>query len=406
MRFTLLLLISVLLVAALFSNAYAQTAQEWIDRGYDASLSGNIEEAISCYTKALQIDPQNKYAYHVRAVIKMETGDLKGALSDYNKAIEISPNFTEAYIGRGRTKERMGDAKGAKADFEKAEDLRKRGVDHALEDIDKEIEADPKAAKKILDRGTYKLLERDYKGAVKDFNRYLELVGRPKNSGVYHSKARALQELGDIQGAIDTYSLIINVFPIDLRAYELRASLREKIGDKAGAISDLSTMQEMIREKKRQQIDQKNQTIKKNPNSYYAYKRRAELRAELGEYEAALDDMEKAIELAPDDKFLLGMKSKKDSILREMHKKKEEQQKRDKIDELNKYIEKHPDSFSSYKDRAKLKIQLGENEAALGDIEKAMDLNPDDRELQLMKETVLLRINTKKKVLERMRKSQ
>ncbi|MGA1790159.1 MAG: tetratricopeptide repeat protein [bacterium] len=406
MRFTVRLLLSILLVAALFSNVYAETAQEWIQRGYGASLSGNIEEAISCYTKALQIDPQNKYAYQIRAVTKMETGDLKGALSDYNKAIEISPNFTEAYIGRGRTKERLGDKKGAKADFEKAEDLRKRGVDHALEDINKEIEADPKAAKKILDRGTYKLLERDYKGAVKDFNRYLEIVGRPKNSGVYHSKARSLQELGDIQGAIDTYSLIINVFPIDLRAYELRASLREKIGDKAGAISDLSTMQEMIREKKRQKNDEETKYLEKYPNSYDIYRLRAQHRAELGEYEAALADIEKAIELAPDDKFLLGMKSKKDSILREMHKKNEDQQKRDKIDELNKFIGKHPDSFPSYKDRAKLKMQLGENEAALGDIEKAMDLNPDDRELQLMKETVLLRINHKKKVLERMRKSQ
>lgn len=371
MRFTVRLLLSVLLVAALFSNAYAQIAQEWIQRGYDASLSGNIEEALSCYTKALEIDPHNKYAYHVRAVTKMETGDLKGALSDYNKAIEISPNFTEAYIGRGRTKERLGDKKGAKADFEKAEDLRKRGVDHALEDINKEIEADPKAAKKILDRARYKLLERDYKGAVEDFDRYLEIVGKPKNTGVYESKARALQELGDIQGAIDTYSLIIKLSPSDLRAYRLRASLREKIGDKAGAISDLSTMEKMIRDEKRQKIEQKTQAIKENPNSYYSYKRRAELRAELGEYEAALADMEKAIEVVTDDRFLIELKAKRDNILKEIRKK-------------------------EYKESAKSKMESGEYDAALDDLQKALYIQPEDKEVKQIKEDILLRIKEKK----------
>ncbi|MGA1790158.1 MAG: tetratricopeptide repeat protein [bacterium] len=130
-------------------------------------------------------------------------------------------------------------------------------------------------------------------------------------------------------------------------------------------------MQEMIREKKRQKIEQKTQASKENPNSYYSYKRRAELRAELGEYEAALDDIEKAIELAPDNGFLFGMKAKKDNILKKIRKK-------------------------EYKESAKSKMELGEYEAALDDLQKALYIQPDDKEIKQIKETVLLRIKEKK----------
>ena len=53
--------------------------------------SGKYEEAIGCYEKALQINPESGEAWTNKGVALNELGKYEEALGCYNKALEINP---------------------------------------------------------------------------------------------------------------------------------------------------------------------------------------------------------------------------------------------------------------------------------------------------------------------------
>ena len=110
--FTLALLIS-------FSS-FGQTAQEYLNSGYDKAEAKDDYGAIADYTKAIELDPNYTLAYSNRGVSKADLNDYYGAIADYTKAIELDPNYSNAYTNRGINKENLGDLNGACADWKKA----------------------------------------------------------------------------------------------------------------------------------------------------------------------------------------------------------------------------------------------------------------------------------------------
>ena len=100
--------------------AYAQSAEDWFKSARTKASSGDYEEAIDDYTKALKINPQFADAYFHRGILKGRLGDAKGAISDADKAIKINPQNAMAYASRGIAEETLGDLQRACADWRKA----------------------------------------------------------------------------------------------------------------------------------------------------------------------------------------------------------------------------------------------------------------------------------------------
>ena len=100
--------------------AYAQSAEDWFKSARAKASSGDYEEAIDDYTKALKINPQFADAYFHRGILKGRLGDAKGAISDADKAIKINPQNAMAYASRGIAEELGGDLQRACADWRKA----------------------------------------------------------------------------------------------------------------------------------------------------------------------------------------------------------------------------------------------------------------------------------------------
>jgi tetratricopeptide (TPR) repeat protein len=71
----------------------------------------------------IQHNPKDVIAYHNRGDAYGLKGDLDRAISDYTKAIELNPNFAPAYNGRGRAYTSKGDYIHAVADVTKAGEL-------------------------------------------------------------------------------------------------------------------------------------------------------------------------------------------------------------------------------------------------------------------------------------------
>ncbi|MFH0732310.1 MAG: tetratricopeptide repeat protein, partial [Candidatus Omnitrophota bacterium] len=76
-------------------------ARPFNNRGNAYENKGNIDQALSDYNIAIEIDPKYPKAYNNRGNAYSRKGNFDQALSDYNKAIEIDPKRPKAYNNRG-----------------------------------------------------------------------------------------------------------------------------------------------------------------------------------------------------------------------------------------------------------------------------------------------------------------
>ena len=79
----------------------SQDAQFYFNRGYEHQDHGQLDKAISDYTKVIEMKPEFADAYFNRGNAHKDKGLLDLAISDYSKAIEINPEDAAAYNNRG-----------------------------------------------------------------------------------------------------------------------------------------------------------------------------------------------------------------------------------------------------------------------------------------------------------------
>lgn len=103
-------------------------AVAWYNRGNDLSSCGLYHEAISDYTKALQLGLRFREAieaYGNRGIARKENGDLDGAMQDFSEVISRQPRndriLKTAYMQRAAIKQQKGDQSGAIEDRQRAQ---------------------------------------------------------------------------------------------------------------------------------------------------------------------------------------------------------------------------------------------------------------------------------------------
>ncbi len=100
------------LVGGIFSNlgiAYMET--------------GHLDQALTCCTKAVELNPKLAEGFNNRANVYGALGQFDRAISDYNKAIELNPQCAGAFDNRGMTYACAGKHELALADCNKAIEL-------------------------------------------------------------------------------------------------------------------------------------------------------------------------------------------------------------------------------------------------------------------------------------------
>jgi tetratricopeptide (TPR) repeat protein len=80
--------------------------------------------ALTDYTQALQLDPNNASAFCCRGVAYYRLGDRQNATIDYNRSIEIDPTLAIAYYRRGFLHYTAQDYVSAIADYNKSIELK------------------------------------------------------------------------------------------------------------------------------------------------------------------------------------------------------------------------------------------------------------------------------------------
>ena len=97
--------------------------KDHMKKGDACYAAGNLEEAEKEYKEGLSENPGLAYGHYCLGMIAFDKKDYEKAMSCFNKAIELEPSYTQAYIWAGKTFLTTGDEGKAHEMFSKALEL-------------------------------------------------------------------------------------------------------------------------------------------------------------------------------------------------------------------------------------------------------------------------------------------
>lgn len=339
-------------------------------RGLANAKLGNFLEAIADLDQAVIIDPVNPHFYLARGVFHLQQYERNEALDDFSTALELDPNFYSAYLNRGAINFQLGRFEDALIDFESA------------------LEIEPNSWAALSNLGTINTNLGHYELAIDSFTSALNFELNPlEMSTVYHSRALAYFNNGDINNALHDIDTAMRLDPLNFPALTSRGDILREIGEYESAIETLGN------------------AIHLEPDYAIVYTQRGRTYYDMGLLDMAMDDFDKAIELLQRDPrpyyyrglinigygnneaaifdFSYSIELKPDNLLAYIHRGhlyELQENYQLAIDDYNHVLESDPGYTSVYFDRGTAFYNIHEFEAAISDLNLAIELNPPDHE--------------------------
>jgi stress-induced-phosphoprotein 1 len=161
------------------------TAKEWKEKGNGLVKEKKYSEAAECYTKAIELDPNDPILYSNRSAMYTNIKKFDEALKDAEKAIELKPTYGKAYLRKGSALKGLGRIDEALSTFKAGLEKEPENVQlkQAVDEIEAEVNnpflknypklfTDPRTARYMSDPQFKNLL--DY--AMKDQKILLQLL--------------------------------------------------------------------------------------------------------------------------------------------------------------------------------------------------------------------------------------
>ena len=82
-----------------------ETAKDWKDKGNALVKEKKYKEALDCYTKAIEIDPNDPILYSNRSAMHLNLSEFEQALTDADKAISLKADYAKGYLRKGKALE-------------------------------------------------------------------------------------------------------------------------------------------------------------------------------------------------------------------------------------------------------------------------------------------------------------
>ncbi|MBX7166825.1 MAG: tetratricopeptide repeat protein [Pirellulales bacterium] len=180
-------------------NSQPDRAGSYVVRASCYEAMGRFAEAIVDFDAAIKLAPHLPQAWHGRSMVRRRLGQLDQAVQDANEAIRLDPNYLQGLCGRGQTRRLRGDLRGAVADFDEA------------------IRLDPSFADGYRGRAAVFLLIWNVERAKTDVQRAVEL--EPKSTETLWLKAYADEHQGRYESAISGYEATLEQNPQFVEAY-------------------------------------------------------------------------------------------------------------------------------------------------------------------------------------------
>ncbi|HEX5519266.1 MAG TPA: tetratricopeptide repeat protein, partial [Candidatus Nitrosocosmicus sp.] len=78
-----------------------KNAVDYYNKGISLYYLGSYNEAIACYDKAIELNPDYADAYNNKGISLYYLGSYNEANTCYDKAIELNPDYADAYNNKG-----------------------------------------------------------------------------------------------------------------------------------------------------------------------------------------------------------------------------------------------------------------------------------------------------------------
>ena len=301
----------------------------YLEAGISYEEAGQYESAISEFDMAIQLDSDNAYAYHLRALSYSKLGRLSEAISDYTSAIQLDPDDL-VYHNRGRSYERLGEH------------------ELAIQDHGMAIKLDSNHAAYYLWRGMSLRESGEYLRAIENYDKAIQL--EPSNGLTYQMRALAFRQLGEYQKSISDSTKAIEFDPKASRLYQGRGQAYRSFGNYADAMRDY------------------NKALQLNPDGADILLGRGWVYAALQQHQRAIDDCTKSIQLDSDNPDAYHLRALSYSKLGRLS---------EAVSDYTSAIQVNPDFGDAYYRRGDCYIQLGYYQHAIDDYSKDIQLAPN-----------------------------
>lgn len=258
------------------------------NRGLLRAQVADNNRAIRDFDKVIELQPDNTIAYLNRAILNNEIGNIVGSLNDLNIVLETHPEFFTGYYMRSQLKRELNDLRGAESDYNLARRLEANAHTASADGPEKKETRD----QTDLDIEKFNLLvtsreeksqstqyQRQSRGRVQNLNVPVEL--EPKFVITYYERSHDVRRPVYYSESIEKSINSLNLDWI-LKATNNEAPLNEvQIQTHFRSIQDYSAR------------------IEKDPENYSLYFARGMDFMQIQDYENAIKDIGKALELNP-----------------------------------------------------------------------------------------------------------
>jgi protein O-GlcNAc transferase len=187
------------------------------NRGLKLHRKGQLEEAVSCYRKALQLNPNLAGVYNNMGAGLQGLGRLEEAISSFEMAVEIRPDYIEAHNNMGNLLQQMG------------------RIDEAISSYHKVLELEPDLSEAHNNLGNAYHHMGQLSEAISCYQKALEL--RPDNAQAYCNLGNGYQIEGRIDQAIFCYNKAVTLNPDNPEAYNNMGAALKHCGRLEEAVS-------------------------------------------------------------------------------------------------------------------------------------------------------------------------
>lgn len=212
----------------------AQRSLKEKERGTEAYKKRDFETAIACYTKALELDPDNMSLLTNRAAAKLEAGDMHGCIEDCQAAIDQNAErglrtdfkiIARAYGRMGNAYLKLEDFDNAISSFEKSlVEFSDSKITRALREAERtkakraeEAYINPEISQQVRAEGNELFKAGKFPESIA---KYTEAIKRnPKDAAPFSNRAAAYMKLGEFPMAKKDCDRCLEIDPTFVKAY-------------------------------------------------------------------------------------------------------------------------------------------------------------------------------------------
>ena len=264
---------------------------------------GRTRNALRDAEKALRFDPDNIDSLTVVKDVRMRSGEHDDALEICRRILILDPSNADAMKDMAYALDMLGRRQEAIEEYKNALHA-KKDIEMMMFVLSSLIEGDRAAdaaalAKELISgyddncdilclKGNAEYRSSDYEGAIESYSRALDLY--PHNARLWHSKGMAEEMAGHYKNAESSYDRAVIMDFSSPEFWLSKAIVQEKRGDLKGAVQSL------------------NRVISESPDNVFALVRKARIFIYAGKTKEALYFLDHALKIDRDNIKILEMK--------------------------------------------------------------------------------------------------